>query len=177
MLLLLVSLLACDTQPAGDAPAAPAAAEAPAAPAATPAAAPAAGAGLPPGHPPIGALAGGDAAPAADAAPADATPAEVVEGTVSVADVWARKAELAGKTVTVHGKVVKYNAAIMGKNWLHLQDGSGSADGGDGDLTVTTQGTAAVGDEVTLSGTLATDKDFGAGYNYAVILEDATVQQ
>jgi hypothetical protein len=75
----------------------------------------------------------------------------------------------------VRGKVVKYNAEIMGKNWLHIQDGSGSADKSNNDLTVTTTTPAKVGDTVLVTGSVTTNKDFGAGYKYTVILDDAKV--
>jgi hypothetical protein len=61
----------------------------------------------------------------------------------------------------------------MGKNWIHLQDGSGQQ--GTNDLTVTTSGTANAGDTVVVAGKLSVDKDFGYGYKYAVIVEDAQV--
>ncbi len=93
----------------------------------------------------------------------------------TVAEVHAQKAALKEKPVTVRGKVVKYNAGIMGKNWLHLRDGSGKDDKADNDITVTTQDAANVGDVVTIKGTVRTDKDFGAGYAYPVIIEDAKV--
>jgi len=95
------------------------------------------------------------------------------EGGVTVADVFAKKAELAGKPVAIRGKVVKFTPEIMGKNWIHLQDGTGAA--GSNDLTVTTSATAKMGDTVTVSGILVTDKDFGYGYAYDVIIEDAEV--
>lgn len=97
----------------------------------------------------------------------------VAEGGVTVADIFAKKAELSGKTVKVRGKVVKFSAEIMGKNWIHLQDGSGEA--GTNDLTITTSAMAKMGDTVTVSGPLVTDKDFGYGYAYDVIIEDAEV--
>ena len=71
------------------------------------------------------------------------------------------------------GKVVKYNAMIMGKNWIHLQDGTGEP--GSNDLTVTTQGTAFVGDTVLVRGNIGLDRDMGAGYRYDVLIEDATI--
>ena len=93
----------------------------------------------------------------------------------TVADAWAQKAGLAGKTVTIRGKVVKFNGAVMGKNWMHLQDGSGDATKGTNDITVTSMAEVKVGDLVTITGTVRTDKDFGAGYFYAIIVEDAKV--
>ena len=91
----------------------------------------------------------------------------------TVEQIFADKDGLKGKQIQVRGKVVKFNAGIMGKNFMHIQDGSGK-EGAD-DLTVTTQQTAKVGDKVTVSGTLETEKDFGAGYTYKVILENATI--
>jgi hypothetical protein len=93
----------------------------------------------------------------------------------TVAEINAGKAELGGKEVTLRGKVVKYNAQIMGKNWLHVQDGSGDAADGSNDLTVTTASEAKVGDTVLLTGKVSIDKDFGYGYKYALIIEDAKV--
>lgn len=93
----------------------------------------------------------------------------------TVGEAWAQKAGLKEKTVTIRGKVVKYNAAVMGKNWIHLQDGSGDATKGTHDITFTSTDQVAKGDTVTLRGTLRTDKDFGSGYAYAVIVEDAKV--
>ena len=96
-------------------------------------------------------------------------------GGITVANVWANRKTLAGKMVTVRGKVVKYNGGIMGLNWAHIQDGSGSAADGTHDLTITSNTEARVGDIVTVTGTVAADKDFGAGYAYAVILQGATI--
>ena len=89
-------------------------------------------------------------------------------------EVYQEKDKLKGKRVTLRGKVVKYNEAIMGKNWLHLRDGTGK-DPTD-DLTVTTQAKAKVGDTVLVEGTVTLDKDLGAGYKYDVIIEDAKVK-
>jgi len=122
------------------------------------------------------------AAPTPTTAPvaaADTTPIKVAkaEGSdaKSVAEVWASKDSLKDGKVVVRGKVVKFLGGIMGKNWIHLRDGSGSNDKGDNDITVTTNDTAAVGDVVTISGVVHVDKDFGAGYRYPVIIEEAKV--
>jgi len=87
--------------------------------------------------------------------------------------MFTKKAELAGKSVSVRGKVVKFTPEIMGKNWIHLQDGTGAE--GTSDLTVTTSASAKMGDTVTVSGVVVIDKDFGYGYAYDVIIEDAEV--
>jgi RecJ-like exonuclease len=93
----------------------------------------------------------------------------------TVAELHAQKTALKEKTVSIRGKVVKFNAQIMGKNWLHLQDGSGDPKAGTHDITVTSADTVKVGDLVTIKGTVRLKKDFGAGYAYEVIVEDARV--
>jgi hypothetical protein len=133
--------------------------------------------------------AGTEATPAtSSAAPAEAHPVPAApdstdvdlsgivkaDGGKTVAEIYAERDQLAGTQVVVRGKVVKTNAGIMERNWLHVQDGTGEA--GTNDLTVTT--TAAVppvGTTVLVSGQVATNKDFGLGYQYDVILEDAEV--
>ena len=93
----------------------------------------------------------------------------------TVAQVFAERAKLKDKTVTVRGKVVKANTGIMGRNWYHLRDGSGSREEKDDDLTVTTGDKAALGDIVVAKGVVHLERDFGAGYQYPVVLEDAKV--
>lgn len=95
----------------------------------------------------------------------------------TVADVVTKRAEFADKPVAVRGTVVKFSAGIMDRNWLHLRDGSGSAAARTNDLLVTTQQTAAVGDVVLVQGTVRTNQDFGSGYSYDVLVEDATLGQ
>ena len=75
----------------------------------------------------------------------------------------------------MRSKVVKSLPGIMGTNWLHLQDGTGSREAGDHDLTVTTDAAVSVGEIVTARGILAVDKDFGSGYRYGAIVEKATI--
>lgn len=93
----------------------------------------------------------------------------------TIAELWGQKDAAAGKSVTVRGVVVKFNANVMGKNWIHLQDGSGDAAKGTHDLTVTSADAATPGSTVTITGMVRTNKDFGAGYSYALIVEDAKV--
>jgi hypothetical protein len=94
----------------------------------------------------------------------------------TVAEIITKAAELKDKQILVRGKVVKYNPEIMGKNWIHLRDGSGSAANNTNDVLVTTKNQAKVGDVVTVKGIVRTDKDFGSGYAYKVLVEDATLQ-
>jgi hypothetical protein len=134
---------------------------------------------LPPGHPKMGG--GGGNLPAnhppvtggAIAPKVDFTGLKPAEGGKTVAEIYAAGEQLAGKPVKVRGKVVKYNAEIMGRNWLHIQDGTGAV--GDNDLLVTSNDKAKVGDTVLVEGTVAANKDFGAGYKYRVLVEDAKV--
>lgn len=91
-----------------------------------------------------------------------------------VEELYAKKDKLNGKKVTVKGKVVKFSPGIMGRNWIHMQDGSGKQ--GTNDMTVTTNDTASIGDKVVVTGNLVTNKDFGGGYKYEVIIEEATVK-
>jgi ribosomal protein S17 len=95
------------------------------------------------------------------------------EGGKTIAEIYADSAKLAGQQVKVRGKVVKFNGMIMGKNWLHLEDGTGAS--GSKDLLVTSAEKAKVGDTVLVTGTIATNKDFGAGYKYAVLIENGKV--
>jgi len=119
---------------------------------------------LPPGHSPTG-------SPRAKVTEVIPQPA----GGTAVEKLWANRAALNGKPVTVRGMVVKFNGGIMGKNWFHLQDGTGKDDDGTNDITVTTAETVKVGDIVTITGTLVLEKDFGSGYSYPILIEDAKV--
>ncbi|MEZ4387057.1 MAG: hypothetical protein R3D98_05685 [Candidatus Krumholzibacteriia bacterium] len=121
----------------------------------------------------MGAMGAGEHPKGEPAADLDLTGIARVDGGHTVAEVYAKSGELVGKPVRVQGKVVKYLSGIMGRNWVHLRDGSGAS--GTNDLTVTTDAFAKVGDLVVIEGTLATNKDFGAGYRYDVIVENATV--
>ena len=91
-------------------------------------------------------------------------------GGVSIAELYAKKDSYAGKSVKVKGEVVKFNPQIMGKNWLHIQDGTNV--NGSFDLTITTNDEVKVGDIVTFEGVVAVKKDFGAGYSYDLIVEE-----
>lgn len=91
----------------------------------------------------------------------------------TVAAIHKNKATLAGKSVTVQGKVVKVNNEIMGRNFVHVQDGTGSA--GSNNLVVTSQQTANVGDQVVVSGIAIVNRDFGSGYTYPLLIEEATI--
>jgi len=94
----------------------------------------------------------------------------------TVAELFNKAKNLNGKKIKVKGQVMKVSMRIMGKNWIHIQDGTGDPKSNTHDLVVTSQATPKKGDIVTIEGTLSADKDFGAGYRYAVIIEDAGVK-
>jgi DNA/RNA endonuclease YhcR with UshA esterase domain len=91
----------------------------------------------------------------------------------TVAALYKEKASLAGKLVRVEGKVVKVNNNIMGRNFLHVQDGTGAKDSND--VTITSKDTAVIGDRISVVGRVTVDKDFGAGYAYPILLEEASI--
>ena len=89
----------------------------------------------------------------------------------TVAELFEKRKELDNQDIVLKGEVVKVTARIMGKNWLHIQDGTGSAQDGTNDMVVTTMDLPSVGDTVTIKGVLFSDKDFGSGYRYDAIVE------
>ena len=116
----------------------------------------------------------------ASKAVADTAPISVRKATGAnartVAEIVTKATELKDKPVRVSGKVVKYNPEVMGKNWVHLRDGTGAAADSSNDVLVTTKDQAKIGDVVTVTGVVRTNKDFGSGYAYKVLIEDAKLQ-
>lgn len=97
------------------------------------------------------------------------------KGGVSISELYAGLAKFSAKTVKVSGKVTKVNNGIMGKNWVHIQDGTDYS--GNFDLTVTTMASVEIGNTVVFEGKIALNKDFGYGYSYKVLLEDAVLSK
>jgi hypothetical protein len=95
------------------------------------------------------------------------------DGLKTVADINGSGTALAGQTVSAQGKVVKVLNGIMKRNFIHVRDGTGDAD--TNDLIVTSKQTARVGDQVTISGVVAVNRDFGRGYLYPLLVEDASI--
>jgi hypothetical protein len=114
--------------------------------------------------------------PAEKIQPANTTPPPPPpsEGAITLAQLFANKKAYAGKQVTITGEVTKFNPAILGVNWFHIEDGTDY--NGENDLTVTTEAQVVIGTNVTFTGTVVLDKDFGAGYFYNIIVEKATVK-
>jgi hypothetical protein len=95
----------------------------------------------------------------------------------TVGEIFEKRAALDKKTVTLQGKVVKVSSGIMGKNWIHVQDGTGDAKKSTHNLVVTSDDKPEVGDVVIVKGTVFKDKDFGSGYKYSVIIEKASISK
>jgi hypothetical protein len=98
---------------------------------------------------------------------------ETVDGGISIAQLFSERDTYSGKSVKIKGKVTKYNPNILGKNWIHIQDGTDS--NGEYDLTITTNDEVKVGDIIICEGIVTLNKDFGAGYSYNVIIENASI--
>ena len=101
----------------------------------------------------------------------------VGENSQSVGECFEKGKELDGKPVRVRGKVMKISRMIMGKNWLHIQDGTGNPMKNQHDLVATTAEEPKEGEVLTVQGVLKANRDFGAGYRYEVIIEDATLER
>jgi len=99
---------------------------------------------------------------------------EPEEGGVTIEELYANKSSFVDKAVKVKGMVTKFNAGIMGRNWVHIQDGTGNDTSFD--LAITTEDMVSAGQIVTFEGTVSLDKDFGYGYKYDLIVEKATLQ-
>jgi len=92
----------------------------------------------------------------------------------TIAKLFNEKESLAGKKIKVRGKVVKYNEGILDHNWIHIQDGTGEQ--GKHDLVVTTTASVQIGQTIIAEGVIAVDKDFGSGYMYSILLENAEIK-
>jgi len=88
---------------------------------------------------------------------------------IKISDLLENRKNFSGKSVKVTGQVTKFNPQIMGKNWIHIQDGSEFK--GAFDLTITTDKEVSVGQTITFEGKIVLDKDFGYGYFYSVLME------
>ncbi|MFZ0481885.1 MAG: hypothetical protein WAL93_00700 [Desulfobacterales bacterium] len=95
----------------------------------------------------------------------------------TVEELFTKGASLNKQKVTVKGQVVKVNPDIMGRNWIHIQDGTGDPVKSTHDLVVTSADIAEKGAIISVEGILAADKDFGSGYRYDVIVENAVLMK
>lgn len=95
----------------------------------------------------------------------------ITKAQFDIQELYNQMKELQGKRIQVRGKVTRFNADIMGKNWLHIRDARSKKD-----LVVTTQNKVMLGDIVLVSGKVALDKDFGYGYKFGLLIEDAKIE-
>ena len=109
--------------------------------------------------------------PAAVEAPAAGEITRLTKGK-TVADIFAESAQLNEQTVSLNAKVIKVSKNIVGKNWITLQDGTGTES--DNKLLATSQELVEPGDTVTATGIVRTDIDIGSGYKYKVLMEEVT---
>lgn len=96
-----------------------------------------------------------------------------VEGSTPLTTIFSNPESYNNKEIVVSGQVVKVNNGIMGKNWIHVQDGTKSEDGSNFDLTITSQQTVPLGTKISAKGKIILDQDFGAGYRYPIIMDNA----
>lgn len=99
---------------------------------------------------------------------------EPAKGGITIGQLFGKKESYSGTTVKIKGLVTKFSPEIMGKNWIHIQDGTDF--NGKFDLTITSNDNVFVGDIVTLEGRINLNRDFGAGYLYDVIMEEAVIK-
>lgn len=90
---------------------------------------------------------------------------------ITIKELYSDKQKYNGKEVAIRGMIVKYNRNIMGKNWAHIQDGTKHNESFD--LTVTTNDSLTEGKIAVFKGKITLEKDFGYGYKYDVLMEDA----
>jgi len=93
-----------------------------------------------------------------------------------ISELYQKASDLSGSKIRVQGKVVKVLPNIMKKNWIHIQDGTGDPEKNTHDLTITSLQSPAVGDTVTVSGTLKRNADFGSGFTYDIFIENAAIE-
>jgi hypothetical protein len=118
----------------------------------------------------------GDSTKKSKAIPKDIKVSKAVgEDAYTIEEIYSKKEELSQKTITVRAIVVKFMPQIMGKNWIHIQDGTGSAEKGNNDIAVSTLETAEIGEEVIVKGILGINKDFGMSCAFGVLIEEASI--
>lgn len=124
---------------------------------------------VPPAHPPQTGNGRTDAS-----SKIDVSDIPKAEGGNTIHEIFRDKDGLAGQEVVVRGKVTKFTAGVMGKNWIHLRDGTIGPAGAE-DLVITTTSEAEIGSTILVRGKISLDRDFGFGYHYDLLIEDASV--
>lgn len=91
--------------------------------------------------------------------------------TLSIAELLKDPAAYEGKVVELTGTCTKINEGILGRNWLHLKDGTADSE----DLVITSSDLVDLDSEITIRAIVSLNRDFGAGYSYDVLLEEGKV--
>jgi hypothetical protein len=95
----------------------------------------------------------------------------------TVAEVYAQRLALQDRPVRIRASVTKVTPGVMGRNWIHLRDGSGSMADGSNDIVVTSKEEPTVGDIVIATGVVKTNVNLGSGYAYKVLVEDGSFRK
>lgn len=94
----------------------------------------------------------------------------------SVAEIFSQKASLVGTEVQVRGEVQKLTEGVMGTNFLHIQDGSGTPEKKNHDIVVLVkENPPAIGTRATFSATVKLNVDYGSGYSFPLLLDEGKV--
>ena len=75
-----------------------------------------------------------------------------------------------GKIVQISG-MCKSESGIMNRNWIHIKDGTKD----DFDLVITSESLCSGRNRSNYESYCVLNKDFGAGYQYDLILENGTI--
>ncbi|MEW8314182.1 MAG: hypothetical protein AB2669_14110 [Candidatus Thiodiazotropha endolucinida] len=87
----------------------------------------------------------------------------------TIADIMADATQLNEQSVSLRARVIKVSPNIMGKNWITLQDGTGTPP--NDKLIATSTEQVMPGELVIASGVIRYNVDIGSGYTYKVLLE------
>ncbi len=101
----------------------------------------------------------------------------VKKDTYTIEEVHMWRKSLEGQIISLEGTVFKVSHQIMKLDWVHLGDGTGKEKELTDDLVFTaTAANLKAGDKVIAKGKVVVNKDFGYGYFYKVLIQDASFQ-
>lgn len=101
------------------------------------------------------------------------TTIEATTHDISIEELIKNKEKYGNQMVKLKGEVSKYNPNIMDINWIHIKDGTSF--NGKSDITATSTTAVKLGDTISIEGKVTLDKNFGSGYIYGIIIENATI--
>ncbi|QBA64549.1 hypothetical protein [Muriicola soli] len=91
-------------------------------------------------------------------------------GKVSLSDLFANPERYEGKIIQISGTCSKVSTEILGRNWVHVDDGKSGKE-----LVVTLQEVVEKGETLTIEGIVQLNVDLGSGYTYDILLEKGIV--